>query len=141
MIILIYGSENISNRIKLVLDSSDVEIIAIDEKITRPKDLKLLRKLKDIDLAIVDIEEIGAIQTCSYLGRVRKIALALLTDEVNTDWEKLISYPVIAYIPKDAEDQVLASDIRRILSRIRISSEVSRTEREVTLRTLQLATK
>lgn len=139
MIFLVYGSENVSNRIKLLLDSSDVEIIAMTEKITRPKDLKLLRKLRDIDLAIVDIEETGAVQACSYLGRVRKIALALLAGEGDTNWEEVINYPVVAYIPKDAEDQVVASDIKRIISRIRSSSEISRTEREVTVRTLQFA--
>lgn len=139
MVVLIYGSENVSNRIKLLLDSSDVEIISVAEKITRPKDLKLLRKLKDIDLAIVDIEEIGAVQACSYLGRVRKIALALLASDGNMDWEELINYPIAAYIPKDAEDQVLASDIDRIISRVRSSNEIYRTEREVTVRTLRLA--
>ena len=138
MIVLVYGSDIVSNRVKQLLNSNDVEIITVTDKITRPKDLNLLRKLRNIDLAIVDINETGAEKACSYLGRVRQISLALLVDDLNTNWEQLISYPVSAYLPKDAEDSVLASDIKRVISRIRITSEISRTEREVTVKNLEL---
>lgn len=121
MTVLVYGSEDISSRIKLLFDSSDIEIVTITEKITRPKDMSLLRKLRNIDLAIVDVNETGAEKACKYLGRMRKITIALLVDEGNTDWEEVKNYPVFAYIPKDVEDQEFTSHIERIIARIRTS--------------------
>ena len=113
--------------------------MAVTENVAGPKDLRLLRNVTNIDLAIVDMEKTGAEQVCIYLGRVRKIALALLVHERNTDWEGLISCPFVVYLPKDAEDSVLASAIKTVISHTSTLDDIYRTEKELTVKTLRLA--
>lgn len=117
MNVLVYGSEIVSSRIKLMLDCSEVDIINVTQKITKPRDLRLLGNLRDIELAIVDATEIGAKQVCNYLARVRRIVVALLIDVGNAEWGEWGHYPVVAYIPKTAGDREFASRIKRAISR------------------------
>ena len=50
----LYASRDKGDRIKLLFEPDEIEIIYIKQKITRPRDVRLLRNLRDIDLAIVD---------------------------------------------------------------------------------------
>ena len=123
MTVIVYGSEIVDSRIKRLINSSDIEIVTIMEKITRPKDLKLLRKLRNIDLAIVDAAETGAKQVCNYLTGVRRVNVALLVNGEYERWSEWTHYPVLAYIPKAAGDKELAARVRSFISRTRSSSD------------------
>jgi len=136
--VLIYGSRIIGNRIRFISGLDEAEIIYYTQKVIRPKDLKSLRSLRGIDLAIVDTTETGAEQVCNYMGKIRKIALALLVGGGKIDWEALRNCPAVAYISKDAEDLVFTSDIKRVISRIRNLNDIYRTEKEVTVKNLRL---
>ncbi|OGN88631.1 MAG: hypothetical protein A2158_06955 [Chloroflexi bacterium RBG_13_46_14] len=124
MNVLVYGSIDEGKRIKLIFGSGDVEIIYLTQKITRPRDLKSLRNLRDIDLAIVDAAETGAKQVCNYLAKVRRIVVALLVDGRYEEWVEWIHYPVLAYISKVAGDEELAARIKSVISRARSSSNI-----------------
>lgn len=108
-----------------MFDYSEVEIINVTQKITKPRDLRLLRNLRDIELAIVDATEIGAKQVCNYLARVRRIVVALLVDGGNTEWGELRHYPVVAYIPKAAGDREFASRIKSVIPRTPSSGDTA----------------
>ena len=122
MNVLLYGPRDEGNRIKLIFDPSEVEIIYLTQKITRPRDLRSLRNLRDIDLAIVDSAEIGAKQVCNYLAKVRRIVVALLVDGGYEEWAEWTHYPVLAYISKVAGDEELAARIKSVISRTCSSS-------------------
>jgi len=117
--VLLYGSRITGSRIRLVFDPGEIEIIYYTQKISKPSDLRSLRKLRDIDLAIVDATEIGAKQACNYLAKVRRIAVALLVNEEHRDWDEWKDYPVFAYIPGASGDQELAARIKSVISRRR----------------------
>ena len=115
--VLFYGSKDEADRIKIVFDSGEIDIISITQEITRPRDLRSLRNLKDIALAIVDAAETGAKQVCNYLAKVRRMGVALLVSGGYEEWEEWTHYPVLAYIPKMAGDKELAARIKSVISR------------------------
>jgi hypothetical protein len=121
--VLLYGSRDEGDRIKLVFDPGEVEIVYLKQQITGPRDLRLLRNLRGRDLAIVDAAEAGAKQVCNYLARVRRMGVALLVNGEYEEWSEWTYYPVFAYISKVAGDKELAARIRSAILRTRISSD------------------
>jgi hypothetical protein len=121
--VFLYGSRDEGDRIKVVFDPSEIEIVYLKQKITRPRDLRLLRNLRGIDLAIVDAVETGAKQVCNYLAGVRRVDVALLVNGDYEQWSEWTHYPVLAYIPKAAGDKELAARVRSLISRTRSSRD------------------
>lgn len=115
--VLLYGSKDEMDRIKLIFDPGEIETIYLKHKITELRDLRLLRNLSGIDLAIVDAFETGAKQVCNYLARVRRMGVALLVNGGYEEWAEWTHYPVLAYIPKVAGDRELAARIRSFICR------------------------
>jgi hypothetical protein len=123
--VLLYGPKHEGDRIKLVFGPSEVEIIYLTHKITKPRDLRSLRNLRGIDLAIVDAAETGAKQVCNYLAKVRRMGVALLVNGEYEKWLEWAHYPVLAYIPKVAGDKELAARIKTFISCTRRSSDTA----------------
>lgn len=123
--IVLYGSRDEGDRIKLVSHPSEVEIIYLTQTINEARDLMSLENLRDIDLAIVDSAETGAKQVCNYFARVRRMGVALLVNGGYEDWAEWTHYPVLAYISKTAGDKELAARIRSFISRTRSSSDTA----------------
>jgi hypothetical protein len=123
--LLLYASRDEADRIKLVFDPSEIEIIYPTQKVCEPRDLMSLGDLRDIDVAIVDATETGAKQVCNYLARVRRMGVALLVNGGYEEWAEWTHYPVLAYIPKAAGDKELAARIRSFLCRTCSSSDIT----------------